>query len=700
MSIKFKLLSIIIGSALFITVVGIYELKSFASAVSDHHTQSLLESKQDELQSSTTIALKTLNSFHKRTQKENLVSEVQGQLTAQMDTLFNILQDSYEKNKDIMSKEALQEQLKQIVNVAKHDQKGYFWVNNLDAKMIIHPIDVALDGKSLYDMKDKNGVYMFREFIKVAQNKGEGFVHYMWHKPDAQKPVDKIAYVKLFKPYNWVIGTGEYVDHVVEKIQNEAIANIKNIRFGLEDKGYFWINDLAPKMIMHPIKPALNGKDLSSVKDPNGKPLFNEMVKVVKDKGAGFVSYQWPKPNFKNPQDKISYVTLFEPWGWVIGTGLYMSDLNAMAAKSINKSNELMNQYVMKIILTIMGVLVVVGFISSFLLNKMVISHIKVLRDKIDQVSQSKDLSETLVVDNKDEIGDIAKSFNNLLLSFKAILTDIKTASDQNSLVSVRLSDNSTEIETGFEQEKNLIVETNSNAQQMQGLLDDSVRKIEKSKEDIVAAHGFLTEVRESVSVLVDRIELNTQNEVQLADKLNILSQETEQVKSVLDVISDIADQTNLLALNAAIEAARAGEHGRGFAVVADEVRQLAERTQKSLIEINATVNIIVQSIISVSDEMNHNAEHAQDLNNLSDKMQQTTLEASNLMQNATHCVEMTVRESLEIASNTHNISTQINTIEEIAASNSVRLKNITQETHTLKDSSKVLYKQVEQFHI
>ena len=100
------------------------------------------------------------------------------------------------------------------------------------------------------------------------------------------------------------------------------------MRYG--DGDYFWINDMQPRMIMHPLKPEMNGRDLSDYKDPSGKKLFVEMAQVALASGSGFVSYSWPKPGKDAPQPKLSYVAEFKPWGWVIGTGVYVDDLNAL----------------------------------------------------------------------------------------------------------------------------------------------------------------------------------------------------------------------------------------------------------------------------------------------------------------------------------------------------------------------------------
>jgi methyl-accepting chemotaxis protein len=122
----------------------------------------------------------------------------------------------------------------------------------------------------------------------------------------------------------------------VADAQKRAMARLAALRYGNSD--YFWINDMHPRMVMHPIKPELNGNDLTSMKDPNGMALFVEFANVVRKDGAGFVPYEWPKPGFGKPQPKLSYVVGFAPWGWVIGTGVYIDDLNAQTWASTQRT--------------------------------------------------------------------------------------------------------------------------------------------------------------------------------------------------------------------------------------------------------------------------------------------------------------------------------------------------------------------------
>ena len=119
-----------------------------------------------------------------------------------------------------------------------------------------------------------------------------------------------------------------------EQAQNKAIEILKSLRY--DKTNYFWVNDFSPTMIMHPIKSALNGKDVGGVKDPDGTALFIDMVKIVRAKGQGFVPYKWPKPGVDEPVDKISFVKGFTPWQWIIGSGTYVDDVDTTFATQRN----------------------------------------------------------------------------------------------------------------------------------------------------------------------------------------------------------------------------------------------------------------------------------------------------------------------------------------------------------------------------
>jgi methyl-accepting chemotaxis protein len=356
--------------------------------------------------------------------------------------------------------------------------------------------------------------------------------------------------------------------------QRGALDAIRAMRY--EGDNYFWINDDHPTMIMHPIKPELEGTDLTNYKDPSGKAIFVEFARAATLTANGdYVRYLWPRPGQQRPVPKLSFVKRFAPWGWIIGTGIYIDDVDAAWRKSAYGAIALS--------LACLLPLVIVAVVTSRSTTRRLADMAARFRDVAEGEG---DLTKRIPVVTQDEIGELATWFNVFLDKLHEIVKSIALTVEQVDSASEQLNSASQQISANSEETSAQAKVVSTSAEQVNQNLQTVATGAEEMGASIREIAKNASEAAAAVSSAVKAAQDATATVSQLGDS-------SSEIGQVIKDITSIAQQTNLLALNATIEAARAGEAGKGFAVVANEVKELAKATAKATEDISHKIEAI-----------------------------------------------------------------------------------------------------------
>ncbi|MDN5049728.1 methyl-accepting chemotaxis protein [Aliarcobacter butzleri] len=784
LSIRIKLLAIVIVTIVLVSIIiatkSIYEVNNLTNQTIEEYKERAFSNNIEEMKNYTTFAVNIAKDAYEKSKIENVKARKATYLKSQTDFLFAMITKIYEDQKNKIPEAELKKVLLDAIGSVRYgEDNDYFFVYDKNSTILKLPLTPEREGT-------KNTGSHIKEFIKTAFEKGEGFVPYQQVIP-GKAPREKLSNVRLFEPYEWVVGTGVYIDNEEKELKAKALEEISKIRFGQD--GYFFVYDYDGTNIMHPVNPALVGKNLMENKSKKGVYYIKDLIEAAK-KGGGTVLFDFQKSK-DDPKlyDKIGYADGLQEWKWMIGTGVYIDNVEKNVEIMKQNSYEKISSIILGIvIIAVIVSIVLIAFISFFITKEIIfplekfevglLSFFKYLNKEVKNV-------EKIEVKNNDEIGIMAKfvnenieKTNKLLKQDEALINNVKEvvleinkgnlnnrieAKTENEsleelknilnemlvIISSKVNNNLVAIDEVLQKYKkmdfrprienpqgevakeinsladtinHLLVENKRNGLTLEDsshILLENVNKLNISSNEAAAS---LEETAAAIEEITSNIRNTTQNISKMATLSNQVTKSVTQGESLantttnamdeinnqvnlindaISVIDNIAFQTNILSLNAAVEAATAGEAGKGFAVVAQEVRNLASRSAeaareiKSIVE-NATIKAnegkdisknMIEGYVGLTKDIQQTITLIQDIE-MSSKEQLVGIEQIN---DAVNQLDRQTQQNAMVSSQTHDVAIVTDEIAKMVVSDANEKEFIGKDEVSARDMNKTL---------
>lgn len=393
--------------------------------------------------------------------------------------------------------------------------------------------------------------------------------------------------------------------------QKKAMEVIRSIRYGDDNSGYLWIDGTDYTLLMHPILPDQEGNNRYELTDQNDVKIIQEIMKVAKE--GGYNEFYFTKSDGVTVAPKVAYSKEFEPWNWVITTGVYEDDIQSVVDNSegVVRIGQIFDQAI-SLMAGIAALFTVIIAIAAYILIKRIIQVIEKVKAQLTRVAQG-DLTGKLegkIAQRNDELGAMVRNTNIAMDSFRSSMLSVKDTTDAVESGSMDMKEKTENAVNANEQVATAIGNVAAEVSQQASAVDQMIENVasladagkavstavEEALQYMKQLDGNSADMKakmESMSAESANMDVNVQ---EISEKIDVTSKGIQEMETILGSIEEIASETNLLALNASIEAARAGDAGRGFAVVADSIKGLSENTSNELENIRKIISTLVEN--------------------------------------------------------------------------------------------------------
>ncbi len=475
---------------------------------------------------------------------------------------------------------------------------------------------------------------------------------------------------------------------ILGKKDNEGKRPInKNIKLG--ENGYIFVVDQKGNSIAHP---NIEGNNVWDEQDDNGVKYMQEII-AKGNEGGGFVSYSWPLPNSDQLEDKGVYAETDPYWGWVIGASTYLADFNKPA------------ESILKLTMIVIGVAIIIGILVIWQYASSMVKPINRVVQAMERFAEGDLTQESMSIRSKDEIGKLANAMNQMQSKLKDMIHNIAQASDLINTSSKELSQSANEVNMGAEQVAITMNELASGAEGQAHHSNELTSLMERFTADLRETNQYGEHIHQSsfevLGLTNEGSQLMTSSNSQMkkidsivqnaVEKVKNLDAQAQEISKLVVVIKDIANQTNLLALNAAIEAARAGEHGKGFAVVADEVRKLAEQVGYSVNDITTIVANIQQDFDVVTSSLEDGYQEVKEGTTQIKATSETFTTISDSINDVVESVQLISKNLSKVTEDGQKMNSAIQEIAAVAEESAAGVEQTTATTEQTSSSMEVM---------